>query len=415
MGEDERAMSDELTVRLPRRPTRPTEPGRPLSATAAMGGAVAVGITLVLCMSLALTGWFLADGGSHGQTTDALRVGADAWLMGHGSHLTLTGLPLGITPLALTMMLVLVAFRCGRWAGRNAHTVTDDRVLAGGVATFAGAYVVIAVVVCILATTTGATPGMSRSVLGALLISALAGGLGQGVGTGRLGFWLEQVPFWVREVALGAIAGALLLLASGALLVAVSLLFSFNEASEIFSRLNLSTGDALTFTVVIALVVPNLALLGSSYLLGPGFAFGTGTTVSPTAVSLGAVPAVPVLAALPGDGPTPGWLVVLMAVPALAAAIGAGIGRRDGDPQPLDVAALRGAAAGFCAGVLITLAIGLAGGPAGTGRMADIGAPGARVLVFATGTMMVGGLIGGFVHEWWSRRRRPDEAVAGPR
>src|SRR5690349_17884276 len=121
--------AEDLTVRLRRRPARPTEPGRPLSATAAMGGALAVAITLVLCMSLALTSWFLADAGAHGQTTDALRVGADAWLMGHGSHLTLSGLPLGITPLALTMLLVLVAFRCGRWAGKNAHQVTDDRVL----------------------------------------------------------------------------------------------------------------------------------------------------------------------------------------------------------------------------------------------------------------------------------------------
>ncbi|MFL6156173.1 MAG: DUF6350 family protein [Marmoricola sp.] len=409
-------MSDEATIRLPREPApRAGQPGRPLSATAAMGGVVAVGITLVLCMSLALTAWFLADGGSHGQTTDALRVGADAWLTGHGSHLTLTGLPLGITPLALTMMLVLVTFRCGRWAGRNAQAVTDDKTLAGGVATFAGAYVVIAVIVCTLATTSGATPGVSRSVLGALLISVLAGGLGQAVGTARFDGWLERVPAWGREVALGAISGALLLVAAGALLVGVSLLFSFNEASEIFSRLNLSTGDALTYTVVMALVAPNLALLGSAYLLGPGFAIGTGTTISPTAVSLGAVPAVPVLAALPGDGPAPGWLVVLMGVPALAAAIGAGIGRRDGEAQALDLAALRGAAAGFLAGILITLAIGLSGGSAGTGRMSDIGAPGARILVFATGTMMVGGLVGGFLHEWWSRRRRPYEAPAEPR
>ena len=66
-----------MTVRLPRRPARAGEPGRPLSATAALGGAMAVAITLVLCMSLALISWFLADAGAHGQTTDALRVGAD--------------------------------------------------------------------------------------------------------------------------------------------------------------------------------------------------------------------------------------------------------------------------------------------------------------------------------------------------
>jgi hypothetical protein len=282
-------------------------------------------------------------------------------------------------------------------------------VLAGGVVTFAGAYLALAVVVCVLATSSDATPGMARTVLGALLVSLLAGGLGQAVGTGRFEAWLDQAPAWAREIALGAIAGAMLLLASGAALVAVSLLFSFNEASEILSRLDLSTGDALTNTLVMALVAPNLALLGSAYLLGPGFAVGTGTTVTPTVVSLGAVPAFPALAALPNEGPAPGWAVLLMGVPALAAAIGAGIGRRDGDPQPLDLAALRGAAAGFGAGVLITLAIGLAGGPAGTGRMADIGAPVAEVLVFATGTMSVGGLLGGLINEWWSRRRRPAE------
>lgn len=404
----------ELINRRRRDPARSGQPGRPLSATAALGGALSVGVTLVLCMSLALTAWFLADAGAHGQTTDALRVGADAWLMGHGSHLTLTGLPLGIVPLALTMMLVLVAFRSGRWAGRNAAGDIDDQVLAGGVATFAGAYVALAVVICVLATKSGATPGLSRTVLGALLISVLAGGLGLATGTGRIDDWLDQAPAWAREIGYGAIAGALLVLAAGAVLVGVSLLFSFNEASTILSELKLSTGDALTYTLVMALIAPNLALLGSSYLLGPGFAIGTGTTVSPTAVSLGAVPAFPVLAALPNEGPTSGWLVLMMGLPALSAAIGAGIGRRDGIRQPLDLAALRGAAAGFGSGVLITLAIALAGGPAGTGRLADIGAPVAQVLVFATGTMSVGGLIGGLVHEWYRRWRSPEPLSPEP-
>ena len=39
-------------------------------------------------MAVAVVGWFLADAGAHGQTTDALRVGADAWLVGNGSGLS---------------------------------------------------------------------------------------------------------------------------------------------------------------------------------------------------------------------------------------------------------------------------------------------------------------------------------------
>lgn len=409
MGEDDCTMTD--LISRPNRPAaRAAQPsgeseGRPLTAAGALGGAVAAGVTLVLCMALALTGWFLTDAGGHGDTTDALRVGADGWLMGHGSRLVLSGSPLGIVPLGVTLVLVLGAFRAGRWAASSAAPVEGDRTLAGGVATFAGSYVTIGVLVAVLSSQSGATTSLPRTVLGTLLVAALAGGIGLATGSGRLGAWLDLAPDWAGEIAAGALAGALNLVLASSVVVAVALLLSFNEAATVLSELGLSTGDAVTYTIVMALLAPNAVLFGSAYLLGPGFAVGTGTTVSPTAVSLGAVPAYPVLAALPGEGPTPGWLVVLMGVPAIAAAVGAGLARRGGEPTPYDLAALRGAAAGFGAGVLVTIAIALAGGPMGTGRMVDIGAPIAEVLVFATGIMSVGGLVGGVVCTWWQRRR----------
>lgn len=393
-------------ISRPRRPAaREPEPeGRPLSAAAALGGAVAAGTTLVLCMSVALTGWFLADGGAHGNTTDALRVGADGWLMGHGSRLVVSGRPLGIVPLGITMMLALVCFRTARWATRGSVPVTDDRTLAGGVVTFAGSYLVIGVLTAVIATQSGATASLPRTVLGTLLVSALAGGAGLATETGRLDAWLDRTPAWAREVAAGALAAMLALVAASAALVGVALLVHFNEAATVLSKLGLSTGDAIAYVAVTGLLAPNTVLFGSAYLLGPGFAIGTGTTVSPTAVSLGVVPAYPVLAALPGEGPTAGWLVVLMAVPAVAAGIGVALSRRGAEPASYDIAALRGAGSGFAAGVLTTLAIALSGGPMGTGRMADIGAPIAEVLVFATGIMSVGGLLGGLLTTWWQRR-----------
>jgi len=400
-----RAMSTLIT-----RPTtgasRPEESGtgRPLVAGAALAGTAAALIGLVVCMSVALTGWFLADAGAHGDTTDALRVGADAWLAGHGSHLLLSGVPLGVTPLAVTMILVLTAFRAGRWAGQRSQRTDDDRVLLGAVATFAGAYVVLAVVTCVLASRSGATPVLGRAVLGALLVSALAGGCGLAAGTGRLTAWLDRAPGWAVDVAAGALAGALWLVVAGAALVGVSLLLSFNEAATVLSGLHLSVGDALSYTLVMALFAPNAVLLGASYLIGPGFAFGTGTTVSPTAVSLGVMPAYPVLAALPDEGPTPGWLVLLIGVPALAAALGVGTTLRRREPIAHDLAAIRGVAAGFLAGLLVTVLVAAAGGPLGTGRMAEVGAPVGEVLVFATGLMSVGGLLGALVQNWWARR-----------
>ena len=66
--------------------------------------------------------------------------------------------------------------------------------------------------------------------------------------------------------------------------------------------------------LLLAAILPNVVLLASTYLLGPGFAVGSGTVVSPAEVSLGPVPSVPVLAALPDDGWAPGWTIALLAV-----------------------------------------------------------------------------------------------------
>lgn len=389
--------------------------GRPVALAAAFAGATAAVVGLVVCMSVALTGWFLADAGAHGDTTDALRVGADAWLVGHGSDLLLAGVPLGMTPLAVTMVVVLTAFRCGRWAAVHAEAPGDDRVLATAAGLFTSAYVVVAVITCVLAAETGAQPSLGRAVVGALLVGAVAGGAGLAAGCDRLATWVDAAPRWLVDVVTGGLAGVLALVAAGALLVGGALLVSVNEAATVLSELQLSAGEALSFTVVMALFAPNVALLGSAYLLGPGFAVGTGTTVSPTAVSLGVVPAFPVLAALPDEGPTPGWLVAALAVPVVAAGAGAASTLRRRAPIAHDLAALRGAGAGFVAGVLVTVMIALAGGPLGTGRMADIGAPAAEVLVFATGLMSIGGLVGAVAQNAWRRHRGvPGEVVTSP-
>jgi hypothetical protein len=383
----------------------------PVAVAAALAGAASALIGLVVCASVALTGWFLADAGAHGDTLDAVGVGAEAWLAGHGSRVVVSGVPVGVIPLVVTLIAVVVAFRGGRWAtGRSPASAGES--LAVPVATFAGAYVVVAVVTCVLASRPGVTPSLGRAVLGALAVGLVAGGAGLAAGSGRLMAWFGRVPQWASDVTVGALTGVLALFAAGALLAGTALLLSFNEAATVMSQLHLGVGEALSYTVVMALFAPNAALLGVSYLLGPGFAFGAGTTVSPTAVSLGVVPAFPMLAALPADGPTPGWTRALLAVPVLAAGFGAGLALRRHAPVAHDLAAVRGAAAGFCAGVMVTAMVALAGGPLGTGRMAEVGAPVTEVLVFSSGLMGAGGLVGALVANWWQRRRGPRDDAA---
>ncbi|RYE77197.1 MAG: hypothetical protein EOO74_07265, partial [Myxococcales bacterium] len=290
-----------------------------------IAGFSAAAIGVGLCMAAAVVGWFLADAGSHGSTTDALRVGADGWLLGHGSRSVMAGTLLGILPLGLTAGLVVIGFRCGRQAARRAATSeVDDRTLAASVGLATISYAMAVVLVAVLNTHDNADPSLPRALLGAVLISVAGLGLGLAHGTGRLAVWWQRLPLFVRTVGQAAALAALAMVAAGALLAAVGLVLSFNDASMLMSSMRLGIGDAVMLTVVTAFVAPNAALFGASWLTGPGFAVGTGTTLAPGEVTLGPLPNFPLLAALPEDGQVAGWLAIAMAVPVLVAAVAAG-------------------------------------------------------------------------------------------
>jgi hypothetical protein len=196
----------------------------------------------------------------------------------------------------------------------------------------------------------------------------------------------------------------LLVLAAGATLVVVALLLDLGEAANVLSRLHPDAAGAGLYTVVVAGVAPNAALLGSAYLLGPGFAVGTGTLVSPAMVVLGPVPAFPLLAALPRTGAGPAWATALVGVPVLLAVVAAALVVRRHPDTAYETGALRGLASGVIGGVLVALAVHVAGGSVGPGRMADVGAPFLDVLAAATVALGAGGLVGALAATWWQRR-----------
>lgn len=388
---------------------------RPLQTAATLAALSAAAIGLGLCMAVAVIGWFLADAGSHGNTTDALRVGADGWLLAHGSRTVAAGTPLGILPLGLTGVLLLVGWRCGRHATTRVDDRVDDRALGQAVGLAALCYAMAVVMVGVLNTHDNADPSLPRALAGAVLVSVLGLGLGLAHGTGRLVVWWDRLPLYARTTAQAALLGALVLVAGGALLVAVALLASFNDASMLMSSMRLGVGDALMVTAISALVAPNAALFGSAWLIGPGFTVGAGTSVAPGEATLGPLPNFPLLAALPADGQTAGLLVVLMAFPVLVAAVAAGWGQRRYGVRAWDSAALRGFGVGLGSALLVSAAMVLAGGPMGTGRMAEFGPPLAEVLVVSVGGMSLGGLVGGLAVTAWQRTRDRRKAEPGVR
>jgi hypothetical protein len=203
----------------------------------------------------------------------------------------------------------------------------------------------------------------------------------------------RTLPFALLAMLRGAAAGWLVVLLGTVVVFLVALLGSAGRFLDLASALELTWPGALMLFGTFVLALPNLLGLTGAVLLGPGFALGTGTTVSSTSVTLGAVPGWPPFAALPGSGTTPVWAVALLVVPVLAGVAAGWLGAScsvGGSWRRV------GAAVG--SGVLGGLAVGgwvlASGGAVGPGRMADIGAA-AAVLPLAVATLGAGALIGG--------------------
>jgi hypothetical protein len=419
-------MTDLLSSSAPAGAVPAGKPSGPGLVAAAVAGVTAAGAVLLLTVALALAGWFAADAGRYGSTTDAVRVGADAWLMAHGAALRLPTTTVTVPPLGLTVLCLLSAYRAGRWARARSAPGPRDGAAFATVAVLATAYATTGLVVAVLAAHPVADVHPLRAAAGTTAVAVVAAGAGvlrragtaRGAGAptpGRMPPWLSgRLPGWLSGRLSGCLATARvaalattgLLLAVGAALVAVALVLDFGTAATVLSRLGADGAGGLMYTLVGLAFVPNAVLLAVCYLLGPGFAVGTGTVVSPTAVVLGPVPAFPLLAALPADEVTPAWATWLVTTPVLVAFLAAFLAGRARPAGRADLTAAGGLLGGLLAAAVLALLVLLAGGAAGPGRMAHVGAPTGDVLLAAASALGGGGLLGGLVAGWRDRRRQ---------
>src|SRR6188768_851072 len=96
----------------------------PLAGWRAAGIAVVwmVATSLVPLVVLVLVGWF--SSGLLGGLVDPFRLAVDIWLSAHGVPLTLAAGSLTLHPLGLSLLVLLLLWRGGRWAGRRAQPTT---------------------------------------------------------------------------------------------------------------------------------------------------------------------------------------------------------------------------------------------------------------------------------------------------
>ena len=166
------------------------------------------------------------------------------------------------------------------------------------------------------------------------------------------------------------------MLGAGAAVAGMAVAISGGDAGQIIDDYHTGVAGQVGLTLLCGFYAPNVAVWSASYLVGPGFAVGADTTISAAEVSVGPLPAVPLLAGLPST-PATGWAPLLLGLP-LAAALVAGwlLARRSLRDDPdrgwvplLGAAALAGPVAGLLLGLVSVAASGpLGGGAAGRGR-----------------------------------------------
>ncbi|MDC2955441.1 DUF6350 family protein [Streptomyces gilvifuscus] len=419
-------------------------------ATGLLGGAVAAGLGLGSLAVLVTMLWISSpypDSGPGG----ALHVAAALWLLAHGAELvrtdTLSGTPapVGVTPLLLLVVPVWLVHRAARDAvdggAEEAPETSGGTAWAGVVLGYLG----IGAAAALYASGGELRPDWVWTAVCPPLLVMGAAGLGVWTAYGRpreaLDGLLVLLPAGLRRLVLGAEGrarlgvaaraagtGTTVLAGGGALLVGASLVWHGGATRASFLQLTEGWSGRFAVLLLCAALVPNAAVWGASYALGPGFALGAGHMVTPvSSAPASLLPPFPFLAAVPetGAGGWVNWAAVAVPV-AAGVTVGWLVGRAGaaaGDPTAATDAWSRGRTAGvaglaalFCAAGIAVLAA-LAGGRLGVAVLARFGpvwwqVAGAAFLWIAA--LSVPTALG--LRTWGRRgRRRRVERAAEPR
>ncbi|GAB3160581.1 hypothetical protein GCM10027059_08910 [Myceligenerans halotolerans] len=333
-----------------------------------------------------------ADGAGDQNWRTPLEVGSGIWLLGHGVPVTASGATFTLVPLGLTAVVLFVCHVTARHAAR-----VSLRTWIVATACYATGTTAVA----------AAVPSVTAwSVLAAPVAGAVVGGLGFGTGTlvrdgapapAELGERVDRLlrgwcPPTLRLGARAGLVGTGLLGGVSALLVGVWAVAGRATSSDIIRALDPGWAGGIVLAVAQLALLPDLVLWAMAWIGGPGFAVGSGTSFTPFGVDAGPLPAVPLLAALPGEDWTGGfgWAVPLVVV-ACGAVAGWFAWRRlePGELRWHDVALVLGglvATAGLLVGVLQAAA----SGTAGAARLSDVGGTPWLVALLVAGELLVG-------------------------
>ncbi|MDQ1483477.1 MAG: hypothetical protein QOF35_1553 [Actinomycetota bacterium] len=397
--------------RVPRiRAPSDTRTDGPLRWAAAVGGAFAALLSMLLIALPALLAWVASPASTVGWPR-ALSVGSCVWLLANGAHLSSGPATISLTPLLLATIPLAIATkaarrilvrldggspRMSRWAG-----VRSDVAQVG--VTFAGSYAAVGLLVAL------ATAGdpLHASLLGSFAGTALVGaasmlaalalefrGKAASLAPDLAALLEARVPIAVRRAIGPGLWGALAIFGAGLALTLGMVVTHLGRIGRLYDTLGPDPVGLFTLSLGQVMVLPNVAVWAASWIAGPGFGLGADTAVTWSHSSPGLLPLVPGLGAVPAPGPLPAhlWLSALVPV-AAGALVGWRALRLVARLSSWQAKAKTAASACGVAALALTLASTAAGGSLGASRLSGLGAPSLIFGFCVLGELLIGAAV----------------------
>nr|WP_260407763.1 DUF6350 family protein [Planomonospora venezuelensis] len=406
---------------------------RPLPVSGMLAAVWTLGAGLAVLTTLTLIGWIAAPRDALGPGLPGVfRTAAQLWLAAHHAGFAIPGGSVGLIPLGLMVLPAFLLYRAGIWMARDAdlrlrlparlpkNSPKDEAnarrraqlfLIGQAGVSLAAPYALLAGGIALVARNEITQPFIGDVLVSHLALAFVAGALATVRAIGPWRAMLRLLPERVRSVVVGTAAATGIMLAAGAVLVLGALVAGFGQIRELTDVLSPGFVGGLLLLLGQGLYLFNAFIWGMSYIAGPGFAVGTGTLIAPTGVQLGAVPTLPILGALPEAGPTPSWIMAVIAVPFVAGAVGGALLVKVAPSPSYEGAPLWGFVCGAATGCAAGLLAALSGGALGGARLSVMGPAAWEVMLSVTLEVGVAAGISAGLTNWWLIFRGQNTAV----
>lgn len=347
------------------------------------------------------------------------RISVDFWLLGHGVDMTMAldpttaaslGFPTAAAPVTLTiaalgfaLLTVLLGIRAGSRVAETRYRLLGEFV---AISTFA--------LLSFAVTVSAIHPVARPSLWQGTVLPTVAFAIGVVIGSFRVrqpadaasspirdwfGRWNPRTRAVLTQSLRGGAGAAAVVVIVASVASGALILVSYARVISLYEGLHSDVLGGLVLTLGQLAFIPNIVVWTASWLVGPGFAIGTGSAVTPLATHLGPIPAIPMFGALPAGEHAFGFVGLLAPVLAgffVALVIRGGVTRAFDGSSRRATLAIVAVTIGIVGGIILGLLAWSSSGAAGPGRLVDVGPDPWSVGLWAALEIGIGALIGIF-------------------